>query len=763
MIGLVVALPALLLAAGAGLARWPPRAVGRRAPWLVLAATGLALASAAGLLVYALQSPARSLRLALPGWSSSAVQVPLAMEVDALAAFCLLLVALVAFVASTRGLDGIVGVGSLAGPLGVAAAAALLVSASRVPLGLVLAWMALDLAVLVGAGGGRRGLLASQAGLVCLLMGLFALPPGAELAGLSLLPVADLGRLQSWLLLASVVRMGLFPVWWSVPRTDTRAPWRGAVVRLSNLAAGGYLFLRAMEGARPGEALDLAAMLPLALVLLACACLAWLARDPAEALDWRLAVQGALVLLAIRPGGPMYRTVGLVLLSNAVLAGLVLYLTADIARRRGVVVARRVADAALVGLPLTLGFQGRWPFYVALAAVVPFVLLTVVIGTTLAARPRTSVGMSFIPALGRHRAQEGLALLLAAAVVALGVWPWLMRSVLVSVTFTGPANALEGLASTLLDRLTAGQGLFLLALIVAPPLVGELLRRAPLPREPGRLARRQRLRRALSLTVLARGLADGVVRLGAVAQQASGMIEGRRSRAWTLLAVVVTGALMLAPPTSEAAHGLGRDPASAVVLFAAWVAGAAVVLSGRPATTLAAVAAGYILVGAILVAESDLWAGAAMVLVTGALAVAILALAEIQAPNVPSVGVAAQRLLAATEDFHDPGRVVLALALAAGLVAAYGIHSVSMPQKLPDAVLHPALALAIAGVLTAATARAPLRLAGGVLLALAAFQLAYAQLDPGVTMAAGLTVFQLLFAVIISYFVGLSAAAENPP
>lgn len=724
-------------------------------------ATGLALASAIGMTAYAVRSPANALRLELPGWSGPSVQVPLALEVDALAGFCLLLVTLVAFVASTRALDGVVDVSSLAGPLGVAAAAALLVSASRVPLGLALGWMALDLALFVGGGGSRRTLLAGQVGFVCVLMGLFALPPGAAVIDPPQLAVASSGRLQFWLLLASVVRMGLFPLWWAVPRTDSRAPWQGAIVRLACLVAGGYLFLRAMHGTRPGEAMDLASLLPLALVLLACSGLAWLARDAAEALDWRMAGQGALVLLAIRPGGPEFRSVALVLLMNLVLAGLVLYLTSDVARRRGVVLARRVADASLVGLPLMLGFQGRWPLYADLMNFVPAVLLAIVVATTLAARPRIATALPVIPALGRHRPQEGLALLLAAVLVVLGVLPWLLQSILVSTTVSNAPDALGELLSTLLASNTAGQGLVLLGLLVAPPLMGELLRRAPLPREPSALARRQRLRQVLSLTALARAGVSGVLAMGEAAQQATGMIEGRRARVWTLLAVVVVSAMMLAPPAAESAHGLGGDPASAVVLLAASLAGVAVVLAGRPATTLAAVGAGYILVGAILVAESDLWTVAAMVLVTGVLVVAILALAEAQAPHAGSWGGAAHRLVVAADDFGDPGRLMLALAMGVGLVAVYGIHSVSLPRALPDAVLHPALALAVAGALTAATARAPLRLGGGVLLTLVAFQLAYAQLDPGVTIAAGLAVFQLLFAVILSYYIGLSSSVER--
>jgi hypothetical protein len=92
-----------------------------------------------------------------------------------------------------------------------------------------------------------------------------------------------------------------------------------------------------------------------------------------------------------------------------------------------------------------------------------------------------------------------------------------------------------------------------------------------------------------------------------------------------------------------------------------------------------------------------------------------------------------------------------------------GIHSVSLPVALPVGILRPALVLAVGGVLTAATARSPLRLACGVLLALTGFEMAYAHVDPGVLITAGLATFQLLLAVVAAYVVGLAVQAREAP
>lgn len=758
MIGLLVVLPAAGLALAAVLCRWPPRAVTGRIPYWVLLSAGAAWGLSAVILGLALAQPGRDMVLSLPGWSEP--MPALGLNVDSLAAFCLFLVCGIAALAAVRLLDGFTDPLDLAGPLAVAAATALFVTATRVPLGLVLAWLLLDLTLAMAAGGGARALLTGQLGLLCVLMGMLVLPAGALKLDAPGLATAEAGRLQLWLLLAAAVRMGMYPVWWAIPRTVQRIPWTGALVRLAPMVAGAGLFLRAMQGSRPGESLTPGTLLPLSIVMLLGAMLAWLARDAVEVLDWRFVTQGALVLLAIRPGGPVYQSIGLVLLANLVLCGLILYGTADVPRTRNVQILRRVADAALIGLPLTLGFQGRWLLYRELVEPLPWVLALIVIATAFASRPRALGGRPLLPALGDHRPAVVVAGMAAFTVILLGVAPDLLAPLLVSITATSSPGALLDLVATLTTPATLARGLLLLTAIFVPLLVGVLLRRVPPPRDPAILAQRLTARRALRMTGVADAFASGLLRSGEVVQVASGLVEGRRARVWTLLAVVVVSVAALDPPALDGGPTV-LGPAALLTLLAAVAIGAVLLLADRPGLTLGALAAGYVLVAGVQGLGGH-WAVAMMTLLAGAVIVAIVAVAVVQAPIDRHVARAASRLRAArASNVAEGNRVLLALALAAAVLIAMGIHSVSFPLQLPDNVLRPALVLATGGVLSAVTARSPLRLVTGVLLALAGFQLAYSYLDPGMLIAAGLAVFQLLFAVLVSYYLGLPVDAEG--
>jgi hypothetical protein len=115
----------------------------------------------------------------------------------------------------------------------------------------------------------------------------------------------------------------------------------------------------------------------------------------------------------------------------------------------------------------------------------------------------------------------------------------------------------------------------------------------------------------------------------------------------------------------------------------------------------------------------------------------------------------ASERLAALRGISEPSpRLVPGLAVVTAGVILFGVHSVVAPKALSDAVLQPAVTLPAAGALTVVFARTPLRLAAGALAILTAFELAYARLDPGLVVTGGLAVFQLLFAIVASYFVG---------
>jgi hypothetical protein len=764
MSGLVVLLPALLLAGGATLCATEGRRPPRARTWPVLLTTASAAVVALALAAWVLAHRGQDLSLSLPAWFEAIPGSGIGLSVDALAAVCLVLIAGSSLVVSLRLLDRISQATALAAPLAVAAAAAVFVVAGRVPLGLVLAWLLLDGALAL-AGAGRRGLLTGQAGLLCVLMGLLALPTVA--LALDAPEVLAAGaerveRLQGWLVLGAAVRMGVYPMWWAVPRTDRRSPWLGGLTRLAPIVAGGYLALRAMQLSRPAEALASGALLPLAVVLVAGAVLAWLAREPIESLDWRLVTQATLVLLALRPGGPAFRGLGLVLLVNLVLCGLVLFLTADLPRRRPVTLVRRLADASLVGLPLTLGFQGRWPLYGELALAAPLVLALVVVGTTLAARPRSIGGPPLIPALGDLWAVELAAVALAVVLAVGGLLPFVWSPLQAAVVGLPAEPALMGLVAELGRPEGRALSLLLVLLLLAPPVVGELLRRLPGSADPAMRSRRTSARRLLRLTELADAAARAVVWAGGALQGATGLAEGRRARMWTLVAVVVIAVMALNPPIEPGGPAAAVPWPATALLLAAGAVAAVMLLTRRADATLGALAAGYALLVGALVVSGVPAVVAAIKLVAGALVVAMLALAVAEMPIDRHVARRAHRLRTlGRAELGVPARPVLALALATALVTVLGIHAVSLPLEVPDTVLHPALALVAGGVLTAVTARSPLRLVSGVLLALVGFEMAYARLDPGLLIAAGLAMFELLLAVVASYFLGLAAHPDQ--
>jgi hypothetical protein len=171
--------------------------------------------------------------------------------------------------------------------------------------------------------------------------------------------------------------------------------------------------------------------------------------------------------------------------------------------------------------------------------------------------------------------------------------------------------------------------------------------------------------------------------------------------------------------------------------------------------TLGALAASYVLAGMLLLAAGTQPVIALTRVFVGVIVVAILAVGVAQTVGVGHGSTMLARLQLAAREPEGQGLSALgvALALATGLLASLGMHASAVTETLPDAVLHPALALAVGGVLTAVFARSPLRLAGGVLFAIAGAEVIYSRLDPGLVITGGLATFHLLVAVVSSYFI----------
>jgi hypothetical protein len=355
----------------------------------------------------------------------------------------------------------------------------------------------------------------------------------------------------------------------------------------------------------------------------------------------------------------------------------------------------------------------------------------------------------------------GAALLLAALLLLGGLAPFLLGPLLAAVRAGAAPNALAGAVDALRSGTQTGPALLALLGLLAPALafLAWPAHRAP---DPLGLARRSLARRALRLTALADALGSGLLALGAALQRVSGLIEGRRVRVWTLAAAAIVAVLPLRP----ALEPPGPIPGGWLATLPFLVAGAialAMLLDPRPLTTLIALGAAYLLSAASLAATGGEGLVVALLqLVAGTMVVAMLALAAASGPTERPSRRSARRLgtlVPGAAGGRDLG--LLALALLSALAIVAGIRALSFPLEVPEAVLRPALALAFGGVLVVVAAGQSLRLIAGVLLALVGFQLAYAHLDPGVLIAAGLAVFQLLFTVVAGYFVGLDPAVED--
>jgi hypothetical protein len=757
LLALLSLAPSAALLLGALLTWHTPRPLLAWRLRLAVVASALALGAACALGISVWHATAEPLRLVLMPWFRVLAEEGPALQVDRLAAACLVLIAGLALVGALRGQasgDG----RALAAPLLVSAGAAAFVALSDAPLGLVFGWLVLDVALLAVGETAPAVLLLNQFGLVMALAGLVGLP--SEIAGgahLGLGAIAAQNR--PWMLGAAAVRMGLYPLWWSLPRTAPDRAWRACGLRLAPTVAGAYLVLRLSEGTQLGQGYNLRTLAPALVALLGGALLAWLAAHRSTSLDWQTTVHAALVVMAASVGGSFGQAVGLVLLVDLVVTRGALYASQGLAAGRSVALARWVIAAAAAGVPPTLGFAGRWLLYrELLASEMRTVLLLVVLGTALSTmalfeglRVRAPVGRS-----GRVTVATVLGLSLAGML--LGVALPLLQPLVVAVTGTTIPSPLADLWATVTNPLTIASGLALVTAVFLPLVVGIAVRRTPNALSD---TRRQLVRRVIELADVSDHGARAFLRAGEWVHRATGLLESHRAMAWTLMAAAVTGTAVIAGAGTPAGVPTVRDPGGTVLFLAASTIAGVMVLGASPLTALGALGCGYAFVFADLALVGGVLPLAFVKLLAGVLAIVILGISVIQAPDERHISGAARRLLALHgEGARQAQTGVVASALAITLVVAYGVRSVTFGDALPFGVLAPALALMGGGVLTAVFARDALRLATGVLLALVGFDLAYTPIDPGLLIAGALAAFQLLFAVVASFHVGLAATDE---
>ncbi|MFN2115472.1 MAG: hypothetical protein ACK2T6_07135 [Anaerolineae bacterium] len=693
------------------------------------------------------------LRLILSPWSTASFRASPSVYVDATAALCVLLISGSVLVGVLRGAESDKAT-ALSGPLAVAAAGALFVSAASTPLGLVFGWVAIDLAIFFGARGGRRALIAGQVGLLMAIAGLVALsfdtPGGGAAPSLTSVPAAS----RIWLAGAAAMRMGLYPLWWAVPRSHGKSLWMSCGTRMAPTIAGLFMFLRLAEGTGLGQGLNTRSLAPALLAIVVGALLAWLSSNQAESHDWKTTYHASLVVMAASLGGSLGRGIAVLLLLDLVLTRTAIYALDGITERGLVRFSRWVIGAAAVALPPTLGFAGRWLLYREIYTI----RLYGVLGLLFVSSALATAALLKAHRIRAPEKRKGIAAAAAVASLAVlelvaGIWSGLLDPLLLEVAGQTLPSALADMWNTVTSPLTMVDGVVLVCAILLPAVVAFALWRSP--RTLG-LARRRNLRRALRLTIVVEGAASALVRSGEIAQRSTGLLESRRAMAWTLMAVLVTGGAVVVAARSGVGGPHTPSVAALVLYVVAALLSVLLVLRSSPAATIGALGASYVVAAAVLLSLGTPPVVVATKVVVGVLVVAILGVSVAQVLGESGRRDTARALMVRVNppgggDVSTPG---VAAALGAGLISVIGIHSAAVALLVPDALLQPALALIVGGVVTAVFARSPLRLAGGVLFALVGAEMVSTGLDAGLVISGGLATFQLLFAVVAAYYVG---------
>lgn len=726
----LLAAPPVLLGIAALLAGLPVPLAER---WRRLAPVGAAAGAvaAAVALVWTGLLGAPAARLLLSPWLD---QEGPALESNALVAIALVIITLLGLTSAVRALSEDA---PSPAPLAVAAAAALVAGAGTDRLGLVFAWIVLDVSLAL-VGGGRQGLLAGQTGLFMLLAGLT-------------------GARRFYLEAASLVRAGMYPLWWAVPRSRPAALWQSVGIRLAPTVAGLAMALQVITPSRSEAGMSAATLAPGLVALTFGAILAFFARERTAALDWTVTAHAGLAMLAIGLVDPAGQAVAFVIMADLALVFAARYSAEGLGAGRDVRLARAIAWASLVGLPPTLGFAGRWTLYHQLLERQAYVPLAwAVLMSALLVAPAHPGWLPSPRARRATRAAAAIPLALAAATVGLGA----------AFRYLGPIVAASGGDMPDPLRLIGVRPLVLVAILGAPA-IGWLARWAHV--RLGLRDRSQRARRVLRLREPINAFGRFLLRGGEAIQLRSGLVAGRRSLAITLLAVVATSVALIGdggPRPAPVWPPVGQLAA----LVLAVVIVAAAILPRAPAATLGALGAAYVL-GAVVVLGGDGGSRgviAAIKVIVGLIVVSMLALSVLQAPIDRRLIAAARRLgrVQAGGGRQLGEHLVPLLALAVIALVGIGIQPGILAPYVGAGVLRVGLVLAAGGVVGTVFAASALHMAVSVLIALIGAEAIYASLDPGLLVTGGLAGFQLLFTIVASFFIGqlpVSGGAAGEP
>jgi multicomponent K+:H+ antiporter subunit A len=309
--------------------------------------------------------------------------------------------------------------------------------------------------------------------LACLSLLVAALLMGQSGESLSLSSSSISAPVFGLILLAALVRVGLYPLHLWMPIGVEAGPAARSLLHLVPASAGLYLLARLSAGANGvlpyGQALTIAG----SLAFFVGALLAWIEADLSKSLSFTMISQVGYAIASLAIAQPPTMVAILLPSLNLVLCLGLLFLSQDRSELGSLWarVASGLAMASLAGVPLTLGFVGRWHLYHSFlpGGHLAFLALSLLAEAFLFATLLRMWSVISVNASPSELAHERLfivgAVLLAAPILILGLHPPVLRSLMKGVPFPTLASLLR---STTIVQWVA---LFL------PPLGGYLLQR----------------------------------------------------------------------------------------------------------------------------------------------------------------------------------------------------------------------------------------------------------------------------------------------
>jgi len=287
--------------------------------------------------------------------------------------------------------------------------------------------------------------------LACLALLAAALLLGPVDAGLSLRSSSVSAPVFGFILLAALMRVGLYPLHLWIPiGVEARMPAR-ALLHLVPVSAGLYLLARLSAWTNSGLPYWQALTIAGSLAFFIGALLAWAETDFGKTLSFVMISQVGYAVASLAIAKPLTMVAVLSPSLNLVLCLGLLFLSQDRSELGSLWsrAATGLAMASLAGVPLTLGFVGRWYLYRSLltSGNLAFLALSLLAEAVLFAallRMWSVVSIRvFPPEFAYRRSSVVGGALLAAPVLVLGLYPSVLRPLMEPASFSTLADLLR--------------------------------------------------------------------------------------------------------------------------------------------------------------------------------------------------------------------------------------------------------------------------------------------------------------------------------